>query len=239
MLQPARVAKQRPCVLRKEACASKKKGRRQSAAGLSQRLCEAARGRSGFAFVQRGGEARGDEPGTSGLTLVRRGSSYPGLEANSVDAPSDTRGRGRVLTRDCPISSRLAPNASAPQRSRQAGARSLSRKSREISATRAKTASPLPAKQRNAPSAGIDQLRPMQWRISMTIQRTLSAAALLAVMLTAAPAAMAQSRETNLPWCSIVDGSWECVYATLQDCEKWMQPERQACVPNPRGQKQD
>jgi hypothetical protein len=91
---------------------------------------------------------------------------------------------------------------------------------------------------RDAPT-GIDQLRAMQWRIRMTIQKTLSAAALLALSLAVAPTAMAQTRETNLPWCGIVDGSWECVYPTLQDCERWMQPERQACAPSPRSQKQD
>jgi hypothetical protein len=74
----------------------------------------------------------------------------------------------------------------------------------------------------------------------MTMRATLSAAALLALAFITVPAAVAQTTpETNRPWCGIVDGDWECVYATLADCERWMQPERQACAPNPRSREID
>ena len=67
----------------------------------------------------------------------------------------------------------------------------------------------------------------------MTLQTTLSAMALFALALSATPTAMAQTSATNLPWCGVVDDDLECVYATLQECERWMQPEGQACTPNP------
>ena len=70
----------------------------------------------------------------------------------------------------------------------------------------------------------------------MTTQTAVTAAALLGFALFAVPAAVAQTTpETNRPWCGIVGGAWECVYPTLQECERWMQPEGQACLPNPRG----
>ena len=57
-------------------------------------------------------------------------------------------------------------------------------------------------------------------------------AALTVFALFASPVADA---ETNLPWCGDVDGSKECIYPTLDDCERWMRPEGHLCMPNPRG----
>ena len=67
----------------------------------------------------------------------------------------------------------------------------------------------------------------------MTMKTTLLAVASLAVALTAAPRAMAQTPTTNLPWCGVVDGDLECVYPTLEECERWMLPEGEECTPNP------
>ena len=69
----------------------------------------------------------------------------------------------------------------------------------------------------------------------MTMRATLSAAALMALALMAASTAEAQTEQVNPPWCGEVDGAKECIYPTLEECERWMQPEGQACVPNPRG----
>jgi hypothetical protein len=70
----------------------------------------------------------------------------------------------------------------------------------------------------------------------MAMQTTLSTAALLALALITVPAAMAQTTpETNKPWCGDVDGSKECVYNTVAECERWMRPEGHLCLPNPRG----
>jgi hypothetical protein len=68
----------------------------------------------------------------------------------------------------------------------------------------------------------------------MPMQKAMAAVGLLALAVISVPA-MAQTSETNLPWCGYVDGATECVYPTLQECERWMQPEGQMCVPNPRG----
>jgi hypothetical protein len=68
----------------------------------------------------------------------------------------------------------------------------------------------------------------------MRMMRIFAAAAVLGAVLIAAPAA-ALTVETDQPWCGDVDGAKECVYPTLKECERWMQPEGQACVPNPRG----
>jgi hypothetical protein len=73
----------------------------------------------------------------------------------------------------------------------------------------------------------------------MTVHTLFSAAALLAIALTATPAAIAQmTPETNQPWCGVVDSDWECVYATLADCEQSMLPEGQECAPNPRSKEE-
>ena len=69
----------------------------------------------------------------------------------------------------------------------------------------------------------------------MTIRIILSAAALLGLSFAAAPT-FAQTSETNLPWCGLVGGDLECVYPTLAECERWMQPEGQLCTPNPRSE---
>jgi hypothetical protein len=69
----------------------------------------------------------------------------------------------------------------------------------------------------------------------MMMQRTVTAVVLLALGLVTAPAAVGQTSEVNRPWCGDVDGSRECVYATLEECERWMRPEGHLCTPNPRG----
>lgn len=84
-------------------------------------------------------------------------------------------------------------------------------------------------------------MRAMSYRtmeILMKFGKALSATALLAISTAVPSMAMAQTRATNLPWCGIVDGDWECVYPTQQECVRWMQPEGQACAPNPRAQEE-
>jgi hypothetical protein len=74
----------------------------------------------------------------------------------------------------------------------------------------------------------------------MTMKRSFSGLAILALALTAtAPRAMAQTPATSLPWCGIVDGDLDCVYPTLQECERWMRPEGQECAPNPGSELDD
>lgn len=70
----------------------------------------------------------------------------------------------------------------------------------------------------------------------MTMQTKVSAVAILALAfaLFPAPQARAFSAETNLPWCGDVDGATDCVYATLDECEKWTRPEGHFCTPSSR-----
>ena len=60
-------------------------------------------------------------------------------------------------------------------------------------------------------------------------------AALMALALVTTSAAGANAEPIDLPWCGDVDGSKECVYPTLEECERWMRPEGHLCMPNPRG----
>ena len=64
----------------------------------------------------------------------------------------------------------------------------------------------------------------------MMMQRTVTAVVLLALGLVTAPAAVAQTSEVNRPWCGDVDGSRECVYATLRSA-RWMRPEGHRAYP--------
>ena len=68
----------------------------------------------------------------------------------------------------------------------------------------------------------------------MTMRTIVPTVALMALTLVAAPVG-AKAEPTNLPWCGDVDGSKECIYPTLDECERWMRPEGHLCMPNPRG----
>jgi hypothetical protein len=69
----------------------------------------------------------------------------------------------------------------------------------------------------------------------MTMRAIVPAAALTALALMTMPPVGVQAEPVNLPWCGDVDGSNECIYPTLDECERWMRPEGHLCVPNPRG----